>query len=182
MAEKQRAKKSAMLPAKQSRQTLNAGKFVLLLIVFFAALFFVSSLFPKNFFEKATAQSANAVYAATGISGTVQETDNEVFIEIKNGPKIIFNELCTGLLEAILLVAAIAATFEISWKKRLFGIIVGLACVFAFNLFRILVTTLAILNASIETAEFTHNVLFRVFLFIAVAGLYAGWYRWATRG
>lgn len=165
----------------QGKQVWNAGKFVLLLIVFFAALLFASSLVPLNFFEKATAYSSNALYGLIGIRGTVQAEEGEVFIQIAEGPKIIFSGLCTGLLETIVLASAIAATFEISRRKRLFGIIIGAICVFLFNLLRIAITTLAILASPVGVAEFTHNVLFRVFLFFAIAGLYAGWYNWAMR-
>jgi len=162
-----------------SKQVKDAGKFVLLLFTFFAALLFLSSLFPQNFFEKITANTGNAIYSFIGISGTTGQQDGKIFIQVTNGPKIFFSSLCTGLLETILLVAAIAATFEIHWKKRLLGIVVGIVSVFLFNLFRIAATTLAILGTAIQTAEFAHNVLFRIFLFIAIAGLYAGWYRWA---
>ena len=165
----------------EKKQIYSAGKFVLLLLVFFAALLFVSLLFPKNFFEKTTAYATNAVYMALGINGTVQEQDSEVFIQIKSGPKIIFSDLCTGLLETALLVAAIAATFEVSKRKRIIGIIAGAIAVFAFNLARIAITTLAILGTTIEVAEFTHNILFRVFLFIAIAGLYGAWYWLAVK-
>ena len=102
----------------EKKQIQSAGRFVLLLLVFFAALLFLSSLFPKNFFEKIAANASNAVYGTIGISGTVQEQDSEVFIQIKNGPKIIFSDLCTGLLETILLVSAIAAT-EAGWRTGL---------------------------------------------------------------
>lgn len=163
------------------QQIQSAGKFVLILLVVFAALYFLSSLFPKNFFERATALSANTAYGAIGINGSVQEENGELFIQIEQGPKIIFSDLCTGLLETILLIAAIAATFEISARKRIIGIVVGIVAVFVFNLLRIAITTLAILQASLETAEFTHNVLFRIFLFIAIAGLYAAWYWWAVK-
>lgn len=162
------------------KQVKDAGKFILLLIIFFSVLLFLFTWFPENFFEKITAKASNAAYSMLGISGTITRQNNEIFIRINNGPNIFFSSLCIGLLETILLVSAIAATFEISWKKRLLGIIVGIIAVFAFNITRIVVTTLAILNAGIETAEFTHNMLFRVFLFVAIAGLYAGWYRWAT--
>lgn len=162
-------------------QITSAGKFFLLLAIFFAVLLFLSAAVPENFFEKITAKTSNAVYGAIGTSGTIKQQDSETFIEIKDGPKIFFSALCTGVLETILLVAAIAATFEISKKKRLLGIAVGIVSVFTFNILRIAITTLAILYAGIETAEFAHNILFRVFLFIAIAGLYAGWYKWATQ-
>ncbi len=162
------------------KQVKDAGKFFLLLIIFFSVLLFLSAAVPENFFEKITAKASNAVYGSAGISGTITGQNNEIFIKINNGPNIFFSNLCTGVLETILLVSAIAATFEISKKKRLLGIAVGIVAVFAFNILRIVVTTLAILNAGIETAEFAHNILFRVFLFVAIAGLYAGWYRWAT--
>jgi exosortase/archaeosortase family protein len=164
-----------------TQQIKSAGKFFLLLIAIFAIILIASLFLPKNIFEDTTAKASNFFYSLFGIKGTIEKKDNTVSIQIEKGPKIIFSELCTGFLETALLAAAIAATFEIKKRKRFFGIIVSIITIFFLNQLRIVATTIAILGTTIQIAEFAHNILFRIFLFIAIACLYAGWYYWATK-
>jgi len=59
-----------------------------------------------------------------------------------------------------------------------FGALVG---VFAFNQLRVVASAMQLLNTNVEIADLTHNVLFRVFLFIVIAGMYWAWLDWALK-
>lgn len=157
---------------KTEKNVLNAGRFVLLLIGFMIGLGVIVLLVPSLSIEVLTAKTSGFVLNAVGIQNQFAVEDT-VFLKLQNGSRIVFNELCTGVLETIVLVAAILASFEISWKKRILGALVGIVGIFVFNQLRIVSTVFLILNAPIETVELSHDVFFRVFLFVAIAVFYA---------
>ncbi|MBU0635616.1 exosortase/archaeosortase family protein [Candidatus Micrarchaeota archaeon] len=163
---------------KEYQEVLNAGKFVLFLLIAFVALNLFTSLFPPLFFESITGQTNSALLNGMGISNQFQIGET-VLIQLTKGPTIVINDLCTGILEAIVLLAAILATFEIYWKKRIVGVIAAIIGIFIFNQIRILVTTLFILNAPLEIVVLSHDVLFRLFLFIVIAVFYGAWLWWS---
>ena len=45
----------------------------------------------------------------------------------------------------------------------------------------IVIVVLIIIFFGLGTAEFSHDFLFRVFLFAAIAGYYFAWFSWATK-
>lgn len=90
--------------------------------------------------------------------------------------------LCTGTLEIIILVGAILATLGISFKKKLIGIIIGIIVGIIFNLLRIFVTINIILFNNIEFAEFMHDFLFRIILFVYITGFYVVWFYFSMNG
>lgn len=155
----------------EKNPVFSAGKFFLLLIVFFGFLRLLEVLISTSEIEIFIAK---IVAFLLGISGIANFTGTGVhaFVQLVNGPEIVFSELCTGLLETQILVAAILATFEIGWKKRILGAIAGIIAIFLFNLFRILVTIGLILSQPVEVVELSHEILFRLFLFAVIAGFY----------
>ena len=99
---------------------------------------------------------------------------NEKLIEI--------SPLCSGFVEMVLLIGAIAATRNVSWKKRALGIIAGVLALYVLNLFRIVITILQLVHTNLAFAEFTHDILFRVGLILGFAIIYGAWSRTATDG
>jgi len=164
----------------EKTQVANAGKFFFLLVVSFVALNLLVSLVPILAIEKFIAGLAGWILERIGISLSLG-ADAHAFIQIVQGPRIIINELCTGVLETIVLVSAILATFEIDARKRILGALAGVVAVFVFNLFRIVSTILIVLSQPIEVAVLSHDVLFRVFLFVVIAGFYWTWIRWSSQ-
>ncbi|QQR93105.1 MAG: exosortase/archaeosortase family protein [Candidatus Iainarchaeum archaeon] len=99
-------------------------------------------------------------------------------IQFFAGEKLIeISALCSGLMEIILLVAAITATRDASVRKKVIGIVVGVGILFAWNLVRMLISIQQLLHTSLEFAEFTHGVLFRVMLVVGFALIYVAWLR-----
>ena len=83
--------------------------------------------------------------------------------------------LCSGLVEMILLASAIAATPGFSWRKKIVGIAAGVALLYLFNIFRIIITVQQLIHSPLSFAAFTHDVLFRIVLLAGFALLYGGW-------
>src|SRR3989338_1468668 len=162
------------------KAVVSAGKFFLFLLVSFSVLFVLSILIPVADFERllaALVQNALSFFRIEAFAGF----EEDAFVQVVSGPKIVFNFLCTGSTETIILLSAIFATFEIEWKKRLVGAAAGIVAVFAFNLVRIFVTVWSILTQPLGVVGLWHEVLFRIFLFVVIAGLYWAWLRWSRK-
>ncbi|MDP2973898.1 MAG: archaeosortase/exosortase family protein [Candidatus Diapherotrites archaeon] len=159
----------------------KTGRFLLFFIlVYLAATLLLDSFFPVRAQEEFIAGSVLAGLQATGSSGTVALNET-VLIELQNGKSIEISELCTGRMELLIIVSAIIASLGIDWRKRLLGAAIAAVAAIAFNFARIFVAAILILGSSdIGLIEFTHNILFRIFLFFTIAVLYIGWFYWAV--
>ena len=166
----------------ERKDTIKTGRFLLyfalIYIVFSGAFYF---LFPLQKVEEFIAGITLSFLGMIGYSGKIV-LQEPVLIQLENGISIVISELCTGAMELFIIASAILASHGIEWRKRVLGAIASIIALQAFNFLRIFATIFVILNtSSIETIEFTHNILFRVFLFIVVAGSYIVWFHWAVR-
>jgi len=159
----------------------KTGRFLLFFIlVYLAATLLLDSFFPVRAQELFIANTTLAGLQATGSSGTVSANET-VLIELQNGKSIEISELCTGRMELLIIVSAIIASLGIDWRKRLLGAAIAAVAAIAFNFARIFVAAILILGSSdIGLIEFTHNILFRIFLFSTIAVLYIAWFYWAV--
>jgi len=160
----------------ERKDTINTGRFLLyfvFLYLIFSTLFFFIA--PLQSVEGFVAGATFSFLQAIGYSGKIV-LQEPVLIELDNGVKIVISELCTGLMEMFIIASAILASAGISWRKRIFGALASIIVLQLFNFARIFSTILVILSGNpIEIIEFTHNILFRVFLFIVIAGSYIVW-------
>jgi exosortase/archaeosortase family protein len=102
-------------------------------------------------------------------------------VQVQSGHVIEISDLCTGLTEMLVIVGAIIASIGISWRKRLIGAAAAAIIVVLLNLARIVFTALLIIGTSdLAIIDFVHNILFRVFLFVSIAGIYIVWFYWAA--
>lgn len=159
----------------------KTGRFLLFFVlVYLTASLLFDSFFPIMAHEAFIASNVLAALQATGSSGTVSAKET-VLIELQNGKSIEISELCTGRTELLIIVSAIIASLGIDWRKRAIGAVAAGLITILFNFFRIFIAAVLILGASdIALIEFTHNILFRVFLFFTIAVLYIGWFYWAV--
>jgi len=95
--------------------------------------------------------------------------------------QIIISWLCTGVLEIIILISAILASFGVNWHKKLIGAIGAIIAGVIFNLLRIWVTVNFIIGQPGPVAEIAHDVLFRIVLFIYIVVVYVIWFQWAMK-
>ncbi|MEI7960847.1 MAG: exosortase/archaeosortase family protein [archaeon] len=97
------------------------------------------------------------------------------------GKIIVISWLCTGVLEIIVLVSAIIASFGVSWKRKAVGVGVAIILGIIFNLLRIVITINLILTQNVQTVELAHDLLFRLILFFYIVIVYVAWFYWAAK-
>ncbi len=135
-----------------------------------------------------TGENAEFLIGLQGI-----ETSESGFYELEEGAmeknvysfyigeiQIVISMLCTGVFEIIILVSAILASFGITWKKKIVGVIIGIVSGIVFNTLRVWITINIILTQSPEVIEFTHDILFRITLFLYIMIVYVLWFLWAN--
>ncbi len=160
---------------------VKTGRFLL----YFILVYLVFSMLAKGIvgietIELWVAGNVLGILSFFGQTGTVSLAETAL-IQLDSGIAIEISELCTGLMETILIVGAIIASIGLSWKKRLIGAGAALIIAIIFNHIRIVITTLLILGTNdITLIEFTHNILFRITLLVIIAGLYIIWFYWAA--
>ena len=178
-------KKSAehLLKFKLDRgNAFQALKFIIAIIAAFALLHIAFFLIvPLQLYESAIANIVAFVSGAFGLESGINAAAEPVAINFAGGLEIIISYLCTGMLEALLLIAAILASFGIDLRKRIMGAVAAFIAVFIFNIARILITIALIMNFDLRIAEISHDLLFRISLLIAIAGFYYFWQNWAIR-
>lgn len=180
--EKLKAKISKILKIKFTKaEAQKTALFILTFALAYSIIYFLTkSIIPDIEIEYFVGKTILFILNFLGISGEIffQEP---VLIALSTGIKIEISYLCTGMLELIVLIAAIIASHGISWKKRAIGIFSAIIIAPIFNLLRIIITILVILNSnSIELIDLTHNILFRIILFLVIVGIYFAWFLWAT--
>ena len=163
------------------KDVIDSGKFIFGIAVLFILFNFLFSLFPIAWFEYFYAKITIFILGIFGITGTIEYKEPVlIFLELFSLP-IGISYLCTGLLEIIVVWSAIIASFGIEIKKRAIGVVAGTITLVIFNIIRIVGSILIIGFFGLGVGEFSHDILFRIFLLIAVAGFYYVWFMWATK-
>ncbi len=157
------------------KKIVQVGKFVLILVFFYVFLSFLISFIPLEWIELITAK---AVAVFTGGKIVFQEP---VLILFENY-SIQISYLCTGLMEFIVLASAVIATGEITKEKKAIGVIGAGITTFLFNTARIIITVFLIKKTDLQTIELAHDLLFRISLFVLIAGYYFAWYYLSVKG
>lgn len=160
---------------------VKAGKFILFTAVVFAVLSILFSFIPIEIFENFFAYLSLFFLNILGIGGKIVQGEPVLILLHNYDFPIAITYLCTGLLEMLILASVIIASFGVGAKEKILGIIAALVAIVIFNTFRIVATVLMILNLDLQTAELSHNILFRIFLFLVIAGFYFVWFMWAVK-
>ncbi len=153
---------------------VKGGKFLLELVLAYVIISLFFLFIPLELIELIIAKT---VMIFTGGKIVFQEP---VLILFENF-SVQISYLCTGLMEFILLASAIIATAGIKKEKKVLGIVGAGIATFVFNVIRIVITISLIENTSIEIIELTHDVLFRISLFVLIAGYYFIWYYFSVK-
>lgn len=177
---KKKTAKQKKLSFDLTRGDLRKGmKFLFGTAIAFAVFYAASLFIPLRGLELLIAKTVGGSLQLLGFTVSYLAEQEPVLMNV-NDKGILISYLCTGLLEAIVLSSCIAASLGIPREKRITGIVLGIAGIFIFNIFRILATILAIFQFNLEIANLAHEVFFRAFLFLVIAGFYAAWFLWAT--
>jgi len=169
-------------------KTLKTGFiFLLSFLLFFLIIFLLLSLIPLqtyiNYFYGVTSNFIlNVIFGiASSFSFDWATTGGSVILISSLDYPVYISFLCTGILELSVLLSAILATKTVSWKKRLYGVLIAMGVVGIFNIIRISFTTFLITRLNIGVADFFHSFLFRLFMVIIILGTYYLWLRIATK-
>jgi len=181
MQRKSKARSIASLftGVKASGEAWKALRFLALALLSMLVLFLITSLVPLQWFELFVANTVANAYNALGAQARVIPGE-PVGITLEN-TSIEISYLCTGLLEAIVLASVIIASAGIPINKRIIGACAGVAFTVAVNLARIFATLYFIASADMKTADFLHNIFFRLTLFVSIFVFYAAWFHWTTK-
>lgn len=173
-------KKKKLFKEVSREDMAKGGRFLVILVIVYAVLFFgVNLLVPLESIELVVAKGVSFLLGVLGIRSEI--IIGEPVKILLPASTVQISYLCTGLMELFVLVAAVVATAGIEWKKKLIGVIGAGITTFVFNLFRITITILILSSLSAETAELTHDLLFRISLFIVIVGYYFAWYYFSTK-
>ena len=157
----------------------KALKFLASFAVIFLLLYGTSFLY-LDLIEIGLARVLLLLLSFFGQSGWIASFTDPVIVSLSS-LQFQLSFLCTGLTEFFVLTAAILSSYGLEGRKKMWGLIGAFDVVVVFNLVRILVTINLLENASLEVADLAHDLLFRISLFLAIAGFYALWFYWATR-
>lgn len=158
----------------------GTGKFLLGIAALFLAFNFILSLVPLQWFEEFYAAGTLTVLQALGFKGEVVAGEPVLVYLNSFTVPLGFTYLCTGLLEMALVWSAVLASFGIELRKRVTGAIVGTFVLVVFNFVRIISSILIMSTLGLDAGNFSHDLLFRVFLFVTIAGYYWVWFNLAS--
>lgn len=166
---------------KLKKELKQSAKFIVAVIVVTVVLYYglIFEVLGIQNIEHFTALVTQAMLKGVGVQSTVIANAEPVILQVQ-GISILISELCTGMLETILLFSAVISSFGIPARKRIFGAIGALVFGFAFNQLRIFVSIMQLLHESVQVAELTHDLMFRISIIIVIAGYYAVWFKWAA--
>ena len=160
----------------EKKDAIKGGKFLIILIIAFIAISLGMQFSgAAQGMQSVIANNVSSIFNSFGYQTTLEEN----IISFPNYD-IRISELCTGLLELIILISAIIASIIVSLKKRLLGVMGAIAFVYVINLLRIIISINIILNGNLQAAEFAHDLLFRISLIVVIVGFYGIWFWFAT--
>jgi exosortase/archaeosortase family protein len=152
--------------------------FILGFVLSYLILTGITYLIPEIFFDLLTGLGAKGLLQLQGLEVVefIGENYQMLVGSIGMEKTIIISWLCAGVLEIIILISAMLASFGIAWKKKFIGIIFAVIVGYVFNLLRVWTTINIILTQNVQTIEFAHDFLFRAVLFVYIIVFYVVWF------
>jgi exosortase/archaeosortase family protein len=122
---------------------------------------------------------AQAVQGLLGAAGIESQVSGNVLTMQVRGEDVDFviSRLCSGDVEIALLVSLLLASFDVLLVWRLVGALLGAVFLFLMNPLRIALTLLLTKDSGMETGDFYHSIIFRLFLFVLLVLYYFAWYK-----
>jgi len=167
----------------KSSQKKQFTFFMLGFVLSYLILTGITYMIPEIFFDLLTGLGAKGLLQLQGLEVIefIGENYQMLVGPAGAGKTIIISWLCSGVLEIIILVSAMLASFGISWKKKFIGIIFAIIVGYVFNLLRVWTTINIILTQNVQTIEFAHDFLFRAVLFVYIIVFYVAWFHFSVR-
>lgn len=142
-------------------------RLLVLVIPLYLIIMFQVSLYPL---QLAVAGNTFHILNAMGIQ-TTQDGANLA----AGSFKFFISEDSTGWKSMLLFAALVIAPLGIPWRKRLFGMLIGIPVIYLGNLARVLAIVFAERSYGLETAMLTHDYLWRFGLTLLVLALWLLW-------
>jgi len=155
-------------------ESIKAFKFLIGITAFYTFFWLILSSINLYPLKAATASATNILLNTAGIPTQLYFL-NEPLIKV-GGVYAQIGNLCAGDLEMALLLAIILATWDRSWRRRIWGCLFGLALILIANPLRIFTVLAVGYYSSWAWADFTHDFLFRLMLIIIIVVYYFLWY------
>ncbi|MCD6414615.1 MAG: exosortase/archaeosortase family protein [Candidatus Diapherotrites archaeon] len=166
--------KKASIKLFNKQELLKGARFLVLLSVFGLTCYFIVSQFMHEF-EWVTAVLTSWVLILFGVSTTAFCTNPPTLTGVFALPVEIL-PLCVGDLELAILIGAILATEDRSWRNRFVGAIAGFLFVLLINPIRIALTLASGVWFGAPVMVFLHSLFFRLTLLVVLVGFYWFWY------
>ncbi len=153
----------------------EAGRFLLFFFVYFLGIALVFSFASYEFFSLVFAYSSLFVLSFFGVFGEVYSEAPVLLSLSVFKEKVWLSYLCTGLLEFFVVFSSILAAGGKKASEKALGVFASILFIFVFNTLRIVGSILAIHWFGLEAGVFSHDIFFRVFLFLSIFVFYAFW-------
>jgi exosortase H (IPTLxxWG-CTERM-specific) len=172
-AERKRAEERIEQQAK--RGSRNQLVRLLLLFALYAVCLFAVFYFWSGAMQRLQEWTASVSAWVLGLLGFSVQVTGVVYSGSNVAIQIIPE--CTGLYEMIIF-SAILLAYPAPWRKKLVGVVVGVAILFVLNLVRLLVLGLIGMRNA-ELMEWVHLYLWQLTLILFVVGMFLAWLAWA---
>jgi exosortase/archaeosortase family protein len=149
-------------------------KYALLFTVYFIISILLLSHLKLSLSEavaKITLQLVN------GFGGNISLQGNHL---INQTMDVEINDVCSGVTEMAVILAALMASYDVGIKNRVMGVAAGFAVILVVNPLRI-ATTILLFEKSAIIGEMFHDILFRISLFVVVLVYYVVWYNMSVK-
>jgi archaeosortase B (VPXXXP-CTERM-specific) len=152
------------------------GKFLLFLILLGTIYSQTSSRWDgfRNGFTAATARVVSGCYSLAG--GKTSAAGSLI-----SGEKIALQviEECTGAYEMIIFAAAVLA-FPTGWRKKGWGIVLGLPLLYGINILRMMLLAYVQAHGSPNLFDFMHIYFWQATLILMILGVFLLWIKLAV--
>ncbi|MFH0930954.1 MAG: archaeosortase/exosortase family protein [Candidatus Zixiibacteriota bacterium] len=176
LSEQDNSKKEIIPNKEKKRKAYKAIlRFVLLFIGLLILFTFFFSLTANNLLSSPIQKLIIVTTYLTGLILNLLGMGAEIgeeFLSLKNFSVTVIPE-CTGLHEIVIFLAALLA-YPASFKKKLWGILLGIPFIFLVNIFRMVFIT-AISNYRPDTFEFLHLYFWQVALILIILSAWILW-------
>ncbi len=166
---------------KNKKEQKKSLKFIALIFAWSVLFTLVFLFVPLKWIELIPAFFSLILFKLLGFQAQLV-LQEPVLIQFTNFEYVVsITLLCSGLIESIILISCILASSGINWSKRIIGGVIGLIVLNTANVLRIITSVLVLKFFGKYWGELFHEILFRIILFIGIAGIYLIWFLWATK-
>ncbi|VVB67516.1 Uncharacterised protein [Candidatus Norongarragalina meridionalis] len=157
----------------------ETAQFLALFLFVAIPVYFVLGFFAASFSEIA-AYSSQVMLNAAGVRTSIT-LENGVAHVISPSFDAEIGDLCWGRVEIAVLAGIVMASWDRTVRRRIEGIILGIAVLLVLNPVRIAVSLAVYDPQNPQASALFHDVLFRATLVIVLVAYYAVWYYWLSK-